>query len=275
MIFKLSEPSDDLKEYVRSIFYAEITDKAVGKDLMIASGRSYIMFYFNKKAKLFTQKGVIILEKIMLAGQQYRFYQYCAPKGFVIIGVSFQPTGLHRLFGANMFNTFGKHFPITNYLCQEESNTWYNKVYEADGFINKQKIIEAKIRELIINRKVPSSVIDYVATDIIKKRGLNHISDYTKKLKASQRYLEKQFRQKVGITPGKFAKVCRFFYLFTDIVNNSCCNEELIQEFGYYDRSHFRKDFKAFTGTSPEKLLEMPLDFIRSYLSEYKRFYKI
>lgn len=275
MKFTLSAPSADLKEYVRSFFRAEITRTAAGKDMMIASGRSYLMFYINKTAKLFTQSGIIDLEKIMLAGQQYRFYQYQAPKGFTIIGLSFQPTGLHRLFGIDMYKTFSKHISIKKFLPGEDVELWLKQVQKADSFADKQTVIENIIRDLIQNRKEPSSIIEYVAADVIEKRGLPHISEYSQKLKTSQRYLEQLFRYKVGITPGKFAKVNRFFYLFTDIVNNSCCNDKLIKEFGYYDRAHFRKDFKAFTGTVPEELLELPLDFIRSYLREYKRFYRI
>lgn len=275
MIFKLRHPSEDIKDYVRSFFWAEITDAAAGKDLMIASGRSYLMFYVRKTGRLFTENGVVNLENIMLAGQQYRFYQYEAPKGFTIVGVSFHPTGLHRLLGIDMNRTFSRHVSLKNILPENETCRWFNAVQDAEFFEHQKIIIENKIRELIMAAKAPRSVIQYMADDIIEKRGMVHISYYTEKLKTSQRNLESLFQKKVGISPGRFAKVNRFFYLFTDIVNNGCCNDDLIQQFGYYDRAHFHKDFKSFTNATYDDLLKMPLDFIRSYLAEYKRFHGI
>jgi AraC-like DNA-binding protein len=70
-------------------------------------------------------------------------------------------------------------------------------------------------------------------------------------LHVSQSPLEKRFREAVGTSPKKFASIVRFKNLIRDRAPGSSL-VELAYEGGFYDQSHFIKEFKNFTGDTPE-----------------------
>jgi methylphosphotriester-DNA--protein-cysteine methyltransferase len=87
---------------------------------------------------------------------------------------------------------------------------------------------------------------------IHKSKGNIRISELTEQLHIGQSPLEKRFRQAVGASPKKFASIVRLKNVIQqyDSVNSLT---ELGYEAGFYDQAHFIKEFKTFTGCTPEK----------------------
>jgi AraC-like DNA-binding protein len=63
--------------------------------------------------------------------------------------------------------------------------------------------------------------------------------------------LEKRFRQAVGTSPKKFASIVRFKHVIQRYDSGRSLTE-LAYEAGFYDQAHFIKEFKIFTGDTPE-----------------------
>ena len=70
-------------------------------------------------------------------------------------------------------------------------------------------------------------------------------------LGVSQSSLERGFKSRVGLSPKEYAGLIRFRNIFK-FYNSSSSLTELALDAGYYDQAHFIKDFKEFTGTTPE-----------------------
>jgi len=87
---------------------------------------------------------------------------------------------------------------------------------------------------------------------IRQSKGVIRIKDLAEKLNISQSPLEKRFRRIVGASPKKFASIVRL----QSLIQNFPADMSMTQigyEIGYYDQAHFIKDFKTFTGETPEK----------------------
>jgi AraC-like DNA-binding protein len=69
----------------------------------------------------------------------------------------------------------------------------------------------------------------------------------------SERQLERRFLQRVGVTPKRFAMLCRFERATALAARRSLTEAAL--EAGYCDPSHFVRDVRRFTGTTPTELL--------------------
>ncbi|SJZ75139.1 response regulator transcription factor [Sediminibacterium ginsengisoli] len=87
---------------------------------------------------------------------------------------------------------------------------------------------------------------------ITESKGSIRIKELHQRLFISQSPLEKRFRKIVGTSPKKFASIIRF-----NTVLNKLGNPESLTDTGYennyFDQAHFIKDFKQYTGTTPEK----------------------
>jgi AraC-like DNA-binding protein len=65
------------------------------------------------------------------------------------------------------------------------------------------------------------------------------------------RYIQKLFMQYIGITPKLYNKINRFQLSLKHIVKNEESLTSIAYDCGYFDQSHFIRDFKSFTGITP------------------------
>lgn len=68
------------------------------------------------------------------------------------------------------------------------------------------------------------------------------------------RYLNKVFRRETGLSPKQLAKIIRF-QKAVSVLNepNGRILTDITAELGYFDQSHFVRDFKEYTGFTPGK----------------------
>lgn len=73
----------------------------------------------------------------------------------------------------------------------------------------------------------------------------------------SERQLERRFLQRVGITPKRFATLLRFERALA-LARTAPSLTAAALDAGYYDQSHFIRDFRRFAGIAPGELLRVP-----------------
>ncbi len=86
---------------------------------------------------------------------------------------------------------------------------------------------------------------------IYQTNGAIRIKELHEQLGISQSPFEKRFRKVVGTTPKKFASIVRFNKILDNLSNTKSLTE-ICYENNFFDQSHFIKDFKQFTGDTPE-----------------------
>ena len=72
----------------------------------------------------------------------------------------------------------------------------------------------------------------------------------------TSRYLNKLIFQHTGLTPVSFNKIRRFQFSLRLIARNDQPLTSIAYESGYFDQSHFIKEFKSFTGLTPSAYLK-------------------
>jgi AraC-like DNA-binding protein len=72
----------------------------------------------------------------------------------------------------------------------------------------------------------------------------------------SSRYLNKLIYQHTGLTPVSFHKIRRFQFSLRLVARNDQPLTSIAYESGYFDQSHFIKEFKSFTGLTPSAYLK-------------------
>ena len=102
--------------------------------------------------------------------------------------------------------------------------------------------------------------IDKVAniiTSIKTNAEEENISNIAFKHGITPRYLQKIIYQHTGLSPKAFNKINRFQRSLRLITkNNQPSLTSIAYDCGYFDQSHFIRDFKSFTGVTPTAYLE-------------------
>lgn len=80
------------------------------------------------------------------------------------------------------------------------------------------------------------------------------VAEVARNLAISERQLERRFLARVGITPKRFASLRRFEQAVA-LARASESLTETALAVGYYDQSHFIRDFRRFAGATPGEWL--------------------
>jgi methylphosphotriester-DNA--protein-cysteine methyltransferase len=92
---------------------------------------------------------------------------------------------------------------------------------------------------------------------IKRANGDLRIKDLVTSLSISQDAFEKRFNRAIGASPKQFAKIVRFRNLIKTYPQAKNLTDVALRA-GYFDQSHFIKDFTAFTGTTPKDFFSAP-----------------
>lgn len=89
----------------------------------------------------------------------------------------------------------------------------------------------------------------------------------------SERYLQQQFRQRVGLTPVQLLKMVRFQKSLHGLTRTRVPLTELAHRCGYSDQAHFSRDFRALAGVSPSEYRRLETPLTGFFLGEESRAY--
>ena len=191
-----------------------------------------------------------------ISGQSIYSYKLFLEGEIGVAGIVFKPAALATIF----------HLPIYEYT--EERIDLY-KVFKksiVDKYANEIKISSEEqkvhlLEEFLMQQyriqKPEPDYIDQAANFIVEHNGLLQVSDLLKDSCMSRRSFERKFFQKVGLSPKYYARVRRIGYLLSFVAGKRTADwPKILSECEFYDQAHFIKDFKEFTGRSPQQYLK-------------------
>jgi AraC-like DNA-binding protein len=172
------------------------------------------------------------------------------------VNITFNYCGLRKLLGINGLNSNNKVIDFKT-LFGSDSNLLIEQLHYA---------LNDKVRSEILNHfflERIKQVPNYIETRLISviklmgslqsKPTIGVISD---KLCLSYRTVERLFANEIGLNVIDYLKIIRMnkaFILLKDKKETGFSN--VFSECGYYDQSHFIKDFKSYTGRTPVEFI--------------------
>lgn len=116
------------------------------------------------------------------------------------------------------------------------------------------------LQQLALNKKSSHLWLD----EVVNRMYYRHRSVTQGELTAfsgfGARHFQKIFKNHFGIAPKRFQRIIRFEQLTRHLLLNRQQDYlSAVLDYGYYDQSHFIKDFKFFIGASPSGFLHKKL----------------
>ena len=170
-----------------------------------------------------------------------------------MLGVRFYPHAVASILPdkANLFNNqvvdYSAIADKSVHTLQEqlqETRTWNKRIVLLEAFLLKQ--IEQAGKRL---GKV------HVVKDLMYELRNQDVYDTMETIATrygiSARYMQQLFLQYTGLTPKLYSQINRFQHSLRLVRTRNTSLTDIGYECGYADQSHFIKEFKAFTGTTP------------------------
>ncbi|MEM7110585.1 MAG: helix-turn-helix domain-containing protein, partial [Bacteroidota bacterium] len=191
--------------------------------------------------------------KFLLAGQITDHFFIENTKFSGMYGIKFQPTGLNSLFNIRMDR-------LVNKVCELQSvlGTKADRFIEGcDAMQDFQDLVDELEKYLIdfLAESRPNERVEKAVGYILANAGLVKVSELTEYAGLSERQLERGFKQFIGLTPKRYIRIIRFAHIFKRVNANGNKWTEIALDSGFFDQSHFIKDFKEFTGEDPTAYL--------------------
>jgi len=109
------------------------------------------------------------------------------------------------------------------------------------------------LNRLVVSEKKNSKIrfIGEIANSLKNNCNNEKITSISIRNNISTRYLNQLFSQYTGLPPKLFCKINRFQYSLNLINANDQKLTGIAYDSGYFDQSHFIREFKLFTGITP------------------------
>ena len=183
-------------------------------------------------------------------------------KNFVkVFAVRFKPEGLYNVFGlpASMLKD---RYEDMQLILGNGFRDFCHRLKEEKDIIAMIKCAENYLLNNLLDRKIGRNYIN-LAAEIIRKTKGARIEDLADKLFISQRQLEREFKDKLGISPKQYLRLTRVNEVFRLLNDNQMLDlTSIAYQCGYFDQAHFINDFKKITGYNPSIFIKGSEQFI-------------
>jgi len=95
------------------------------------------------------------------------------------------------------------------------------------------------------------NLISEVIHELKQEDFFDNIENVASRYGITSRYLQKIFLQYTGLTPKLYSKINRFQHSLQLVAKRQTSLTDIAYECGYFDQSHFIREFKSFTGFIP------------------------
>lgn len=202
------------------------------------------ILFWKKDGKIVTKIAGTVLEK---AESNAELNSEC-------FGVRFMP-GVNPVYKSlPLYEIVNKEWEFASMISHDEKEKLLESMFFANTIEEKIKIFMDYYINYIEHRAEDFfSLKNYLRNEIINSNGDLKLSDLSIKTGYSERYLNKKIHEDFGMNPKNLIRIIRFQKavdnLTATIGNTNCINTAL--DYGYYDQSHFIKDFKKLSGLTP------------------------
>jgi AraC-like DNA-binding protein len=250
MFFKKIAPGHGLESFIECYWVIESENKIPFVKKIIPDGFPEIIFHYKDPYRINSKGHWETQPASLFAGQirKHFFLENTGASG--VFGIKFKPAAITHLLHISMQNFTDKVVGLSE-LNNSFLDKLEKKMLEATDSESRVQIAEKEMHTWIKNITAPNEVIDKAIKQIIGCQGNIPITEMRKNLFVSERVLQRLFLKYIGLPPKIYARIIRFNFIFQLIESGETTWADLSYDSGYFDQSHFIRNFKSFTGEEP------------------------
>lgn len=248
------------KTFINSIWRLSENDLHKRKEIILPKGTVEIIFNFSDKINYFNPSLQISKELpiVFVNGINFKPFELIKTGRQEFLGIQLKSIGLRLLF-----NISAKEFNNSVYdgkeICSQLDNL-ANELFYKQIFNQQVEIIIDWIR-----KNIPSNNFQYSISRVQKLLNLNcnhnlKVKKMSEEICLSDRQLRRFSQEWLGMNTEEFILYNKYLNSLKLLHNSKQTLTKIGLEAGYYDQSHFIREFKSFTGLTPKQYREVCSD---------------
>jgi AraC-like DNA-binding protein len=170
-----------------------------------------------------------------------------------IVVALFRTTGAAQVFRMPLHELWGNTVDVEQLVGRSDAVQLADRIREPVDDVGRVAVVE----EFLAARWSPMNrdrLVDAAVARLREVHGRLRIADLADELGISQDPLEKRFRRIVGGSPKQLAQILRISRA-VGLARAGASLATVAHRVGYFDQSHFIREFRAVAGQSPSKFL--------------------
>lgn len=240
-----------LAHIIKEFWIVENPETTPEQQKIIPDGYCEIVLHYGDSYRIKTRDAWEEQDKMLLTGQCRQFFFLENTGTSAMLGIKLMPVAAYALFHCEMSQLLDRVVPLNTItetppppaLTQQGLDLQMRielAVNWIEGFLAGARFHEV-------------ARIAAITDQIIAQQGMSDIESLAQQNGLTRRHLEREFKKMIGLSPKYFSRIIQFSYIFEAMRawDNSWVDVALNS--GYFDQSHFIRNFKAFTGESPSE----------------------
>jgi AraC-like DNA-binding protein len=253
MIFKEFAPDQRLKPYVKCLYFYESDSDVNYDDIVFPSGNMEIIFNLGQGNWQAKKDGAFYTTPpIELWGQITKPLSIKSIGKNTMLGVRFYPHSAAYFFNESVAE-FNNEVVNAADLMGASLKTLYARLLDINDLDKRIALLEEYLWSRLVLFEKKHSKLNFIGQIVhsLYNSGNEKIESISVRNNISARYLNMLFSQYTGLPPKLFCKINRFQHSLNLVNTNEQNLTTIAYEAGYFDQSHFIKEFKSFTGITP------------------------
>jgi AraC-like DNA-binding protein len=254
LLYKEYKPAEALAPYVKCYYSMEYGAGSIIEDRAFATGCIEMMFTLQGSLWQTGSNGVFTdTSPIELWGQILEPLTFRVSGASQAFGIRFYPATAALFLREDisqfsdriisLTSVMGNSVAVLHEMLQHAGST-EERIPIVDAYLLKKADAGSKL----INKV---NLVQQVMKELTQKDFFDNIENVASRYGITSRYLQKVFLHHSGITPKLYAKIDRFQNSLVLLGQGKHSLTSIAYTCGYFDQSHFIREFKSFTGVPP------------------------
>lgn len=249
MIYERRSPSTGLEKLINCYWLIDSEgDVEVDRQKIVPDGYPEIIIHYADPYRIDLGNGWQKQGNQLLAGQIKKHFYLENTSKSGMVGIKLQPTALTQLFGQDMSLLTDQVVPLSDEMSTEFRSLTVTNAPSTPSIFDQ---LDQLFIRLAGSKAIEEKAVDKAVQLIIDRKGNVEMTELCDAVACSQRQLERQFKVYVGLSPKFYSRIIRLGHIFELMQQGDQTWSDLVYHSGFYDQSHFIKNFKEFTGEDP------------------------
>lgn len=245
MRYTTFEPTKELQDLVRFWWALDSSAEGTAPHRLMAETCPNIIVV---RQGSFTEADGHLAPDIHLAGPLSRTFDMVAHGPYSLFGIYLWPWAVRQLFQCNPDELMNR-FTALGELLPGQNSLHHWPGLETDAWIaDATRSLLAARSGCLRDERMENSI-----RSMVQDGGNTTVERFASSCGLARRQFERRFKTSTGFPPALFQRITRFQRTYRLIENGTARSlTEVALEAGYFDQSHFIRDFKRFSGMEPK-----------------------
>jgi len=257
MRYKTQPPPAHLEPFVDCVWIlAEAKgDGDPAPQIVVPDGKTELIVHFGDAFLKLEGRSYERQARVLMSGQLTRHIMLKPTGEIGVVSIRFKAAGAARFFDVAYDEIVDRVVDFAEFE-PAFSAAIHDRIARAGSDDDRLAAMIAVLDERLTQESKEDVFVRQACQYIVRSEGQYSVQDLVKLIGFGERQLQRKFRRQVGITPKILSRIMRFqkFLAMTKEANKPTL-ADAAAACGYYDQSHFIRDFTTFSGMSPLKYL--------------------